>query len=146
MTLSTFITGKRFWLYPEPVFSDLAENSSAGFLSPKSITNHPLIGQWTRELEYLFLLLQFEQHWGGSWVGWAGALDSPPRRIEYLNIILIVKYSKQRGWESKSIFISCQIYLNDSIRFSYKSNKSPGLNCWHSFHIIEFMKNRKSHV
>ena len=31
ITLPTFITGKRLWLYPQPVFSDLAENSSAGF-------------------------------------------------------------------------------------------------------------------
>ena len=48
ITLSTFITGKRLWLYlyPEPVFSDLAENSSAGFLSTGSITSQPLTGQY----------------------------------------------------------------------------------------------------
>ena len=47
ITLSTF-TLERLCLYPEPVFSDLAKNSSAGFLSPGSIASQPMIGQYFR--------------------------------------------------------------------------------------------------
>ena len=50
ITLSTFITGKRLWLYPEPVFFVLAENNSAGFLSPGSKAIQPQIGQYFRNL------------------------------------------------------------------------------------------------
>jgi len=46
ITLYTFITRKTLPLYPQPVFSDLSENSSAGFLLPGSKASQSLIGQY----------------------------------------------------------------------------------------------------
>jgi len=73
ITISTFIIGKRLWLYPHPVFSDLTENSSAGFLSLGSKASQPLIGQyfgnlwnendiWLKLLAFYIILVGFTQN------------------------------------------------------------------------------------